>query len=121
MKKEFAPYKQQFDVADIDCSRSGILIDAKSVGMLGRHYNVVVTKVEGEYRVEAERPGHDFFTYPEYDPKIVETVIDKHVQVTKPSIIGWVFGSNKKFVRGWCELKKREKVAFTAKNLTIRK
>jgi hypothetical protein len=114
--------KEFFGVAYIEYGKAGVVIDALTGLIRCKHYNVTVTKVDDVYRIEAEAAQNEWFLDPEYNPTIVDTVIDEHVEITKKSPLGWAFGvGGKRYVHGYCELKEREKVTLITNNITIKK
>ena len=102
--------------AYVSYGKGGIIVNATETSMYHKHYNVKITKVDDLYYVTAERPGYDCFLQNEFDPEIVNTVIDSHVEFTKP-FLG--LGGGKRYVHGWCELKRRKHLNISSKNITI--
>ncbi len=108
--------EQFYTQANVSYDECGILIDIVHVNMYSKHYNVKVTKVDDMYYVSAERPGYDCFLDNEFDPEIVNTVIDSHVETTS-GFRG--LGGTRRYVHGWCELKRREHLNISSNNITI--
>ncbi len=108
--------EQFYTQANVSYDECGILIDTVHVNMYSKHYNVKVTKVNDIYHVTAERPDYDCFLDNEFDLEIVNSVIDSHVETTS-SFLG--FGGGKRYVHGWCELKRREHLNISSNNITI--
>lgn len=103
--------------ANISYDESGIVIDTTHSTLSQRHYNVNVVKIDDMFKVTAERPEADCFFHEEYDPLVVNEIIDEHVNVTRPFL--GAFGGGKRYVHGWCEKKKREQITILSNNITI--
>lgn len=108
--------EQFYTQANVSYDECGILIDTAHTSMYSKHYNVKVTKVNDMYYVTAERPDYDCFLDNEFDPEIVNSVIDGHVETTT-SFLG--FGGGRRFVHGWCELKTKTLLNISSNNITI--
>jgi hypothetical protein len=108
--------EQFYPQADVTYGKGGIVVNATEISMYSKHYNVKITKVDDMYYVSAERPGYDCFLDNEFDPEIVNTVIDSHVETTS-GFLG--LGGTRRYVHGWCELKRREHLNISSNNITI--
>lgn len=104
--------------AAIFANESGVEINANRYQATYRHYNVVVEKNDDLYTITAEQPSWDCFLHDEFDPEIVNKVIDNHVFISQPSLFGLI--PAKRYVRGWSEYKDRRKVKYTTNNITIK-
>jgi hypothetical protein len=107
------------DDAAIYATESGVEINADGYQATYRHYNVVVDKQNDLYIITAEQPKWDCFLHDEFDPEIVNKVIDDHVFTSQPMLFGLI--PAKRYVRGWSEYKDRRKVTYTTNNITIKK
>lgn len=106
------------DNAGVYSNESGVEINTNNYQSTYRHYNVQVEKNNDLYTITAEQPSWDCFLHDEYDPEVVNKVIDKHVKTTEPFLFGFI--PAKRYVRGWCEYKDRRKVTYTTNNITIK-
>ena len=105
-----------YAIADVSYGKGGIVVNTTETSMYHKHYNVKITKVDDLYFVTAERPEYDCFLENQFDPEIVDKVIDDHVELTSP-FLG--FGGGKRYVHGWCELKNRKRLNIFSNNITI--
>ena len=87
------------DLAGITSSESGVEISADNFQATYKHYNVKVEKIGDMFTITGEEPSWDCFLNDEYDPKIVDTVVEKYVKTTPPFFFGLV--PPKRYVRGW--------------------
>lgn len=106
------------DDAGVYSSESGVEINVNHYQATLRHYNVIVEKNNDVYTVTAEQSKWDCFLYDEFNPEVVNKVIDNHVFTSRPSLFGLI--PSKRYVRGWSELKDRRKVTYTTNNITIK-
>ena len=106
------------DDAGLYSSEAGVEINSTHYQATYRHYNVVVEKNGDVYTITAEQPSWDCFLHDEFDPEIVDKVIDRHVKTTSEYFFGLV--PARRYVRGWSEYKDRRKVTYTTNNITIK-
>lgn len=106
------------DDAAIFANESGVEINADHYRATYRHYNVVVEKDNDVYTITAEESKWECFLHDEFDPEVVNKVIDNHVFTSQPTLFGLI--PAKRYVRGWSELKDRRKVTYITNNITIK-
>ena len=109
--------REQQDLAWISESESGILVDFTHGRMSDKHYDVSIYKDGEFYVVKGEQAKYDFFLDKEDDSDIVDTIIEAHVTLPKPSWLN--FFKPSKYVQYWCEKKKRAYKKYTSNNITI--
>lgn len=108
----------KIDVAGVRSSGSGVEINTNNYQATHKHYNVTVEKNDDLYTITAEQPSWDCFLYDEYNPEVVDKVIDKYVRTTDSCLFGLI--PEKRYVRGWCEYKDKRKVTYITNNITIK-
>lgn len=104
--------------AGIEAGKSGIMISTTEYSQNTKHYNVVVKKSGDRYYVKAEQVSWDVFISEVYDPEVVEQFADKNIKTTESFFFGLI--KPKRYVKGWCEYKKRKLVEYSSDVLTIK-
>jgi hypothetical protein len=108
--------KIEFKEAGIDHSECGVEVDMILHRRFNHHVNGIIYKrMDGFYVVECEKVKYEFFYNREYDPKVLDTVIDDHISEETQ----FFSKKKKKYVHGYVRLKKTEKITYISTNVTI--